>query len=77
MFQKRIDPFVLDQTRVSIILKNCLDWVNLDLILKSSLLTLDSSGRLIVSVLGREKGYTVKYTPSPVGVPKGKAGGNS
>ena len=28
--------------------KKCLDWVNLDLISKSSLLTLDSSGRLIV-----------------------------
>ena len=36
--------FILDQTRVSIILKT----VNLDLISKSSLLTLDSSGRLIV-----------------------------
>ena len=28
-----------------------------------------------VSVLGREEGYTVKYTPWPEGVPKGKAQG--
>ena len=26
-----------------------------------------------VSVLGQEEGYTVKYTPPPEGVPKGKA----
>ena len=25
-----------------------------------------------VSVLGREEGYTVKYTPSPEGTPEGK-----
>ena len=25
-----------------------------------------------VSILGRDKGYTVKYTPSPEGVPKGQ-----
>ena len=31
----------------------------------------------IVSVLGREEGYTVKYTPPPEGVPEGKARGNS
>ena len=30
-----------------------------------------------VSVLGREEVYTAKYTPSPEGVPEGKAGGNS
>ena len=30
-----------------------------------------------VSVLGREEGYTVKYTPPPEGVPEGKARGNS
>ena len=30
-----------------------------------------------VSVLGREEGYTVKYTPSPERVPEGKARGNS
>ena len=30
-----------------------------------------------VSVLGREGGYTVKYTPSPEGVPEGEARGNS
>ena len=30
-----------------------------------------------VSVLGREEGYTVKYTPTPEGVPEGKAEGNS
>ena len=30
-----------------------------------------------VSVLGREEGYTVKYTPSPEVVPEGKARGNS
>ena len=31
----------------------------------------------IVSVLGRDKGYTVKYNPLPEGVPEGKARGNS
>ena len=31
----------------------------------------------IVSVLGREEGYTVKYTPSAEGVPEGEARGNS
>ena len=30
-----------------------------------------------VSVLGREEGYTFKYTPLPEVVPKGKARGNS
>ena len=30
-----------------------------------------------VSVLGQEEGYTVKYTPSPEGVPEGQAQGNS
>ena len=30
-----------------------------------------------VSILGREEGYTVKYTPLPEGVPKGEARGNS
>ena len=30
-----------------------------------------------VSVLGRDKGYTVKYNPLPEGVPEGKARGNS
>ena len=30
----------------------------------------------IVSVLGREEGYTVKYTPLPEGVPEGEARGN-
>ena len=30
-----------------------------------------------VSVLGREEGYTVKYTPLPEGVPEGEAQGNS
>ena len=29
-----------------------------------------------VSVLGQEEGYTVKYTPSPEGAPKGEAQGN-
>ena len=29
----------------------------------------------IVSVLGRDKGYTVKYNPLPEGVPEGKAEG--
>ena len=28
-----------------------------------------------VSVLGRDEGYTVKYTPSPEGVPEGEAEG--
>ena len=27
----------------------------------------------IVSVLGQEEGYTVKFTPTPEGVPKGEA----
>ena len=31
----------------------------------------------IVSVLGKEEGYIVKYTTSPGGVPEGKAQGNS
>ena len=31
----------------------------------------------IVSVLGRDEGYTVKYNPLPVGVPEGKAQENS
>ena len=30
-----------------------------------------------VSVLGRDKGYMVKYSPFPEGVPEGKARGNS
>ena len=30
-----------------------------------------------VSVLGRDEGYTVKYDPSPEGVPEGEARGNS
>ena len=30
-----------------------------------------------VSVLGRDEGFTVKYTPLPEGVPKGEAQGNS
>ena len=29
-----------------------------------------------VSVLGREEGYTVEYTPLPEGVPEGVARGN-
>ena len=29
------------------------------------------------NVLGRDEGYTVKYTHLPEGVPKGKARGNS
>ena len=40
-----------------------------------SVLGLDSG--YTVSVLGRDEGYTVKYTPSPEGVPEGKAQGNS
>ena len=31
----------------------------------------------IVSVLGRDKRYLVKYTPLPDGVPEGEARGNS
>ena len=31
----------------------------------------------IVSVLGRDKGYTVKYNPLLEGVPEGEARGNS
>ena len=36
-------------------------------------------GRIVltVSLLGRDKGYTVKYFPLPEGVPEGKAWGNS
>ena len=30
-----------------------------------------------VSVLGRDEGYTVKYSPPPEGVPQGEARGNS
>ena len=29
-----------------------------------------------VSILGRDEGYTVKYTPLPEGVPEDKARGN-
>ena len=32
---------------------------------------------MTVSVLGRDEGCTVKYSPSPEGVPEGKARGNS
>ena len=32
---------------------------------------------ITVSVLGRDKGFTVKYTPLPKGVPKGEGQGNS
>ena len=31
----------------------------------------------IVSVLGQDEGYTVKYNPLTEGVPEGKAQGNS
>ena len=31
----------------------------------------------IVSVLGREEGYTIKYTPPSEGVPEGEVRGNS
>ena len=31
----------------------------------------------IVSLLGRDEGYTVKYNPLPEGVPEGEARGNS
>ena len=48
MFQKRKDPLYIGPDYSFYNFKNCLDWVNLDLISKSSLLTLDSSGRLIV-----------------------------
>ena len=30
-----------------------------------------------VFVLGRQEGYTVKYTPLPKGIPEGEARGNS
>ena len=30
-----------------------------------------------VSILGRDEGYTVKYTSSPEVIPEGKAQGNS
>ena len=42
----------------------CMDW-NLPMVLNT------------VSVLGRDKGLTVKYNPLPEGVPEGKALGNS
>ena len=38
---------------------------------------LDLSLNDIVSVLGRDEGYTVKYNPLPEEVPDGKAGGNT
>ena len=40
-----------------------------------SVLRLDSG--YTVSVLGQDKGYTVKYNPLPEGVPEGEARGNS
>ena len=36
-----------------------------------------SEQQYTISVLGREEGYTVKYTPSSEGVPEGEARGNS
>ena len=48
MFQKRIDPLYIGPDMSFYDFTNCLDYFNLDLISKSSLLTLDSSGRLIV-----------------------------
>ena len=39
--------------------------------------TFSSLSRDIVSVLGRDEGYTVKHNPLPEGVPEGEAGGNS
>ena len=43
---------------------------------KKSMLTMPGPQHT-VSVLGRDKGYTVKYNPLPEGVPEGKARGNS
>ena len=37
----------------------------------------DKVARETVSVLGPDKGYTVKYNPLPEGVPEGEAQGNS
>ena len=33
--------------------------------------------KYIVSIVGQEEGYTVKYIPPPEGVPEGEARGNS
>ena len=43
----------------------------------SSTSPVTSPSQYIVSVLGREEGYMVKYTPPPEGVPEGEARGNS
>ena len=48
MYQKRIDPLYIGPDKSFYNFKNWLDWVYLDLISKSSSLTLDSSCRLIV-----------------------------
>ena len=40
-------------------------------------LNINHIGWNIVSVLGRDEGYTVKYNPSPEGVPEGEARRNS
>ena len=47
-FLKYINPFYIGPDQSFNNFKNGLDWVNLDLISKSSSLMLDSSGRLIV-----------------------------
>ena len=40
-------------------------------------MTLYKHAKDLVSVLGREEGYTVKHTPPSEGVPEGAARGNS
>ena len=50
-----------------------MSFLNLQLVIK----TQNFYGQYIVSVLGPNEGYTVKYTPLPEGVPKGEARGNS
>ena len=44
---------------------------------RTTLFQADSDCNITVLVFGKDVGYTVKYTPSSEGVPKGKAQGNS
>ena len=47
------------------------------ILLYYTILCIPSILHYTVSVLGRDEGYTVKYTPSPEGVSEGEAQGNS
>ena len=50
---------------------------NLEEIIKIQFTPIEMVTTYTVSVLGREEGYTVKFTPLPEGIPEDKAQGNS